>query len=104
MVDTGVHALGWSREQAIDYLVEQTGVERNHVATEVDRYYSDPGQALAYMIGELKIIELRDRAQARLGPRFDIRRFHNALLDQGSVPLPVLERIVDDWIATQAAQ
>jgi uncharacterized protein (DUF885 family) len=104
VVDTGVHALGWSREQAIDYMVEQTGVERNHVATEVDRYYSDPGQALAYMIGELKIIELRDRARARLGPRFDIRRFHNALLDQGSVPLPVLERIVDEWIAAQAAQ
>ncbi len=103
IVDTGLHALGWTREQAIAFMVERTGVDRDFVASEIDRYYSDPAQALAYMIGQLKIVELRDRAQARLGPRFDIRHFHNALLDQGAVPLPVLERIVDDWIAAQAA-
>jgi len=104
VVDTGLHALGWTREQAIAFMIERTGVDAVKVATEVDRYYSNPGQALAYMIGQLKIIELRDRAQARLGTRFDIRAFHNALLDQGAVPLPVLERVVDTWIADQAAQ
>lgn len=104
VVDTGLHALGWTREQAIDFMVERTGVERDFVASEVDRYYSNPGQALAYMIGQLKIAELRDRAQARLGPSFDIRSFHNALLDQGAVPLPVLERIVDEWIAARSRQ
>ena len=103
MVDTGLHALGWTRGQAVDFMVERTGRDREFVATEVDRYYSNPGQALAYMIGQLKIIELRERAQARLGARFDIRRFHNALLDQGAVPLPVLERLVDEWVTAQAA-
>jgi len=103
IVDTGLHAMGWTREQAIGFMVERTGSDRDFVATEVDRYYSNPGQALAYMIGQLKIVELRDRAQARLGPSFDIRRFHNAVLDHGAVPLPVLERIVDEWIATHPA-
>ena len=104
VVDTGLHALGWTREQAIAFMIERTGVGAVQVATEVDRYYSQPGQALAYMVGQLKIIELRERAQARLGPRFDIRGFHNALLDQGAVPLPVLDRIIDTWIADQAAK
>jgi uncharacterized protein (DUF885 family) len=102
VVDTGLHALGWSREQAIDYMVRETGQSLLFVETEVDRYLSNPGQALAYMVGKLRIIELRDRAQAALGPRFDLRRFHNVLLDQGPVPLNVLERYVDDWIAAQA--
>ena len=103
VVDTGLHALGWSRQQAIDYMVDRTGEGADFVSSEVDRYLSDPGQALAYMVGELKIIELRDRAKNKLGPRFDIRRFHNVVLDLGSVPLPVLERAVDDWISTVAA-
>ena len=98
VVDTGIHALGWSRQQAVDYMIERTGWEPNFVNSEVDRYYSWPGQALAYMTGELKIIELRDRAKAKLGERFDIRQFHRVVLDQGSVPLPVLERAVDGWI------
>ena len=99
VVDTGLHAFGWTRQQAIDFMVERTGRDLPFVTSEVDRYYSWPGQALAYMIGELKIIELRDRAKAALGPRFDIRKFHGVVLDQGSVPLPVLERAVDGWIA-----
>ena len=99
VVDTGIHAFGWSRSQAIDFMMERTGKQRPFVTSEVDRYTSWPAQALAYMIGELKIIELRDRAKARLGERFDIRRFHSVVLDQGSVPLPVLERAVDEWIA-----
>jgi uncharacterized protein (DUF885 family) len=103
VVDTGIHALGWSRQQAIDWMAERTGVERKFVTSEVDRYYSWPAQALGYMVGELKIIELRDRAKAALGARFDIRRFHTAVLDQGSVPLPVLERAVNAWIAAEAA-
>ena len=100
VVDTGIHALGWSRQQAIDFMVEQTGVEVATVTSEVDRYISLPGQALAYMIGQVKIIELRDRAKAALDDRFDIRRFHMVVLDQGAVPLAVLERAVDAWIAT----
>ncbi len=103
VVDTGIHALGWSRQQAIDFLVERTGVDLDFATSEVDRYSSWPAQALAYMIGELKIIELRDRAQTRLGPRFDIRRFHMAVLDQGALPLPLLEQAIDEWIGAQAA-
>ena len=99
VVDTGLHAFGWTRQQSIDFMVERTGQSLPFVTSEVDRYYSWPGQALAYMIGELKIIELRDRAKAALGARFDIRRFHGVVLDLGSVPLPVLEREVDEWIA-----
>jgi len=103
VVDTGLHALGWTRAQAIDYMVREVGESPVFVESEVDRYLSQPGQALAYMVGQLKIIELRDRAQATLGARFDLRRFHNAVLDQGPLPLNVLERYIDEWIATQAA-
>ena len=103
VVDTGLHALGWTREQAIDYMVREVGESPLFVESEVDRYLSNPGQALAYMVGKLKIVELRDRAQATLGARFELRRFHNVVLDQGALPLTVLERYVDEWIAAQAA-
>ena len=103
VVDTGIHAFGWTRQQAIDYLIHNTGENLGLVASEIDRYYSWPAQALAYMIGQLKIMELRDRAKAKLGERFDIRRFHMAVLDQGALPLPALELAVDDWIAARAA-
>ena len=104
VVDTGIHALGWSRQQAIDYMIERTGEASEFVTSEVDRYYSWPAQALAYMIGELKIMELRDRAKLKLGVRFDIRQFHRVVLDLGSVPLPVLEHAVDAWVNEVAAE
>jgi uncharacterized protein (DUF885 family) len=104
VVDTGIHAFGWSRERAIDFMVERTGVDRVFVTSEVDRYTSDPGQALAYMIGKLKIDTLRDRAKRKLGVKFDIRRFHNMLLDQGALPLGVLEKLADEWIAAQGGE
>ena len=81
-----------------------TPLAENNITNEVDRYIGTPGQALAYMIGKLKFDELRDRAKARLGPRFDIRRFHNAVLDHGALPLPLLERMTDAWIAAEAAR
>jgi uncharacterized protein (DUF885 family) len=102
VVDTGIHSLGWSRQQAIDFMVERTGMHRSFVEQEVDRYVSDPGQALGYMIGKLKIDELRDRAKAKLGAKFDLRRFHNAVIDNGALPLDVLDRLVDEWIAKEA--
>lgn len=99
VVDTGMHALGWSRQRAIDYMVNEAVQDPVATESEIDRYLSNPAQALAYMIGQLKIVELRDRAKAALGPKFDLRRFHNAVLDQGPLPLTVLERHIDDWIA-----
>lgn len=104
VADTGIHHLGWSREQTIEFMVERTGMERGFVASEVDRYTSVPGQALGYMIGKLKIAELRERARQRLGSRFDVRRFHNAVIDQGALPLDVLEGVIDDWIAKELAR
>ena len=100
-----MHAFGWTREQAIDYLVAATGLDRAYASTEVDRYISWPGQALAYMIGAVEDHRTaRSAPRAALGERFDIRRFHNAVLDHGALPLPVLERVVDEWIATTAAR
>lgn len=101
VVDTGIHALGWSRQQAIDWMTERTGFKREYVQAQIDRYYVWPGQATSYMIGELEIIALRDRARAALGDRFDIRRFHMAVLDTGPVPLSVLSQQIDDWIAAE---
>ena len=103
VVDTGIHAFGWSRQRAIDFMVDEAAQNRPFATSEIDRYTSRPGQALAYMTGQLKIVELRDRARSRLGERFDIRRFHGVVLDLGSVPLPVLERAVDAWIAAELA-
>ena len=104
VVDTGLHAKGWSREQVIRYLVDNAGLHEAFAAAEADRYVVWPGQALAYKIGELRIRLLRERAAKALGSRFDIRRFHNALLDDGPLPLTVLEARIDQWIAQERAR
>src|SRR5262245_23637688 len=101
VVDTGIHAFGWTRQQAIDYLAANTSLPVHEATTETDRYISWPGQALSYYIGYLKIRELRAEAERDLGERFDRRAFHDEILRHGSVPLPVLERLVRDWIGAR---
>ncbi|MGP1352875.1 MAG: DUF885 domain-containing protein [Parasphingopyxis sp.] len=101
VVDTGIHALGWSRDRAIAFMSENTALTDANIEAEVNRYISWPGQALAYKIGELRIRELRAQAEEALGERFDIRAFHDTVLGQGSVPLDVLEQQVMDWVAEQ---
>ena len=104
VVDTGIHAMGWSREQAIDYILANSGMGRTDAAAEVERYIAIPGQALSYKIGALTIQRLRDHAQAALGARFDIRAFHDQVLGSGALPLPVLEAKIERWItATRTA-
>jgi uncharacterized protein (DUF885 family) len=98
VVDTGLHSKGWSRERAIDFLIEHAQLERGFAEAEVDRYLVLPGQATAYKIGELHILALRERSRTALGARFDIRRFHNAVIDHGALPLTVLDGVIDDWI------
>jgi len=103
VVDTGMHAMGWTRQQAIDYFREHTGKTDQDITVEVDRYIVWPGQALAYKIGQMKIRELRREAEAKLGAKFNIRRFHDAVLEQGAVPLGLLKKHMESWIAVQAA-
>jgi len=99
VVDTGLHAFGWTRDQAMAFFVANTPKAVDDIAVEVDRYMVWPGQALGYKIGELRIVGLRERAQARLGAGFDLRGFHDLILGEGALPLDALERRVDDWIA-----
>jgi uncharacterized protein (DUF885 family) len=103
VVDTGIHVQGWSRQQAIDYMLANSGIGRSDAAAEVDRYIANPGQAVAYKIGGLTIQRLRRKAETELGPRFDIRAFHDQVLGSGALPLPVLEDKVNRWIAAEKA-
>ncbi len=104
VIDTGMHMMGWSREKAIEYLAEHTALARHDIEIEVDRYISWPGQALAYKLGEMKMRELRAKAEAELGEKFDQRPFHDAILALGSVPLPVLDSEMTAWIAAEKAK
>ena len=104
VVDTGIHAKGWTRDQAIDFMMNNSGMTRTEVVAEVDRYIAIPSQALGYKIGALKIQELRKRAEAKLGKRFDIKAFHEQVLNTGGLPLTILEQKIDRWIASQAAR
>tara|TARA_R110000851_G_scaffold10903_2_gene38718 strand:+ start:820 stop:2547 length:1728 start_codon:yes stop_codon:yes gene_type:complete len=101
VVDTGIHAFGWSRQKAIDYLADHTALPQSAVEDQIDRYISWPGQALSYKMGELKIRELRAKAEKELGTKFDIRQFHDTVIGQGSLPMAVLEAVINEWIAQQ---
>jgi len=103
VVDTGLHALDWDRQQAIDFFSRYTAKSQKEIEVEVDRYLVWPGQALTYKIGELKMLELRARAEAAFGDAFDIREFHDVILGSGALPLSVLEEEVDQWIRSKAS-
>ena len=103
VVDTGIHAMQWDRQRAIDYMLANTSMAPRDVGVEIDRYITNAGQACAYKVGELKLQELRRRATARLGSNFDIRRFHDQILDTGALPLDVLEAKIDRWLTSSEA-
>ena len=103
VVDTGMHALGWSRQQAVDFMTENSPMRVSQIVPEIDRYAVTPGQALAYMIGRLEIQRMRREAEAALGTQFTIKGFHDTVLGSGLMPLPVLERVVRDWVDGQRA-
>ncbi len=101
VVDTGMHAFGWSRQQAVDFMLDNTALSVADINKEIDRYITVPAQALSYKLGELKIRELRARAEAELGSSFDIRRFHDMVIGNGSMPIAILEDVAADWIAAE---
>jgi len=101
VIDTGIHSKRWSRQQAIDYFRENTPLSEGDIVTEVERFFVNPGQALGYKIGMMKILELREQAQAELGEQFDIRAFHDVVIGRGAMPLPILEQQVEAWIEAQ---
>lgn len=103
VIDTGIHSKRWTREQAIKYMLDHTGMSETDVVAEVERYFVNPGQALAYKVGMLKIMALREHAKGQLGARFDLKQFHDEVLTHGAVPLTVLEGVVNDWIARRKA-
>ena len=104
VVDTGIHSKGWTKDQAVAFMTDNTALSAANIDAEVNRYISWPGQALAYKIGELKIRELRAKAERDLGDKFDLRRFHDAVLGQGAVPLDALEAQINGWIAAEKAR
>ncbi len=101
VVDTGMHAKGWSKSRAVAFMTDNTALSAANIEAEVNRYIANPGQALAYKLGELKIRELRARSEKELGAKFDIRRFHDAVLGRGAVPLDTLEAQIEAWIAAE---
>jgi uncharacterized protein (DUF885 family) len=103
VVDTGIHSKGWTRDQSIQYMLDHSGMSKTDATAEVERYIAIPSQALAYKIGQLTISRLRDEAKAKLGPKFDIREFHAQVLDTGALPLPILEKKINDWIGAKQA-
>jgi uncharacterized protein (DUF885 family) len=100
VVDTGLHARGWSRARALEYALAHTPMPEPFMSAEIDRYIAVPGQALGYLVGQREIVRLRESARARLGPAYDIRDFHSAVLDRGSLPLPVLSQVVEEWVTS----
>ncbi len=104
VVDTGIHAKGWTRQQAIDYFLANSPMTLTTIEDEVDRYIAVPGQALAYMIGRLEVMRIRAEAEEALGDRFDIKGFHDTVLGCGLVPMPTLDRMVKDWVSSVSAQ
>jgi uncharacterized protein (DUF885 family) len=100
-VDTGVHSQHWTRQQMVDYFHDHSSLDETNVQSEVDRYIAWPAQALGYKMGQLKILELRDKAKTALGSKFDLKAFHDQVLDAGALPMDVLEQRVDAWIAAQ---
>jgi len=104
VVDTGIHSKGWTRDQAIDYMLSNSDMGRTDATAEVERYIAIPSQALAYKIGAMTIQRLRHKAETELGPKFDIREFHAQVLMTGALPLAILEQKIDRWIATVKAR
>jgi uncharacterized protein (DUF885 family) len=102
VVDTGIHAYGWSRQKSVDYFLANTALTRDNIVREIDRYFVYPGQACAYQIGRNRMLELRESAKRSLGSRFDLRNYHDVVLQNGAVPLPVLQTIVEEWVRTTA--
>lgn len=103
VVDTGLHAKGWSREQAIQYMKDNSPMAESDIIAEVERYMAIPGQALSYKVGQLKILALRERAEKALGDKFDLKAFHDQILTSGSLPMAVMEQKIDRWIAATKA-
>jgi len=101
VVDTGLHSKGWSREQVIKYMRDNSAVSETDAVAEAERYMAIPGQALAYKVGQMTISRLRAKAESELGPKFDIREFHDQILKDGSLPMSVLEAKIDRWIASK---
>jgi len=104
VVDTGIHQKRWTREQAIDYMLKNTGMAASDVISEIERYIVLPGQATSYKVGMMKILELRAKAKAALGDKFNLNAFHDAVLKNGAVPLSILERIIDRYIEVTLSQ
>jgi prolyl oligopeptidase len=101
VVDTGLHYKGWTRQQAIDFFKDNAAKTEHDIVNEIDRYIGNPGQALAYKIGQLKILAIRESAETQLGDDFDIRAFHDHLLGAGALPLDILQQRMDAWLASQ---